>query len=126
MFERELEDTMEPYIDDMVIKSKVETNYLAHLTKVFDILRAYKLRLNVENVSLDSAPVMHHGIAQLPDIKKLVPPHNKRDVQRLTRMAIALDCSISRSSDKCQPFFNLLKGNLRSFNWTEECDQAQA
>ncbi|XP_058202956.1 uncharacterized protein LOC131317417 [Rhododendron vialii] len=39
-------------------------------------------------------------------------------------MAAALNRFISCSSDKCQPFFTLLKGSRQSFNWTEDCDRA--
>ena len=41
----------------------------------------------------------------------------------LTGKAAALNRFISRSSDKCQPFFNLVK-KATDFLWTEECKAA--
>ena len=46
MFELILEKTMDTYIDDMVVKSKKESNYIRDLIEVFTILRRHKLKLN--------------------------------------------------------------------------------
>ena len=43
----------------------------------------------------------------------------------LTGRAAALNRFISRSSDKCRPFFNLVK-KATDFLWTEECEAALA
>uniref|UniRef100_A0A2N9G3J4 Uncharacterized protein n=1 Tax=Fagus sylvatica TaxID=28930 RepID=A0A2N9G3J4_FAGSY len=50
-------------------------------------------------------------------------PKNVREVQRLTGMAAALNRFISKSADKCRPFFDLVKKG-KSFTWSEESDQA--
>ncbi|GMP81860.1 hypothetical protein CsSME_00036427 [Camellia sinensis var. sinensis] len=46
MFADQLRKTMEVYIDDMVVKSKQEVEHLKNLQTTFDILKAYKLKLN--------------------------------------------------------------------------------
>ena len=43
MFESRLGKTIEVYIDDMVVKSKLTSEHLADLTNVFEILRWHKL-----------------------------------------------------------------------------------
>ena len=43
----------------------------------------------------------------------------------LTGKATALNRFISRSSDKCKPFFKLVK-KATDFLWTEECEEALA
>lgn len=48
MFKRQLGDTMEAYIDDMVVKSKLEADHLTHLADVFATLRKHRLKLNAE------------------------------------------------------------------------------
>ncbi|XP_058223073.1 uncharacterized protein LOC131332789 [Rhododendron vialii] len=48
MFERLLGDTMMAYIDDMVVKSMVASDHLAHLAEAFEILKKHKLCLNAE------------------------------------------------------------------------------
>uniref|UniRef100_A0A2N9GFJ3 Reverse transcriptase domain-containing protein n=1 Tax=Fagus sylvatica TaxID=28930 RepID=A0A2N9GFJ3_FAGSY len=46
MFKDQIGRTMEIYIDDMVVKSKLSQNHLEDLTETFRILRLHKLRLN--------------------------------------------------------------------------------
>ena len=47
-------------------------------------------------------------------------PKRHKDVQSLTGRMAALSRFISKSTDKCLPFFNLLRGNKKC-EWTEEC-----
>ena len=51
MFEPQLGKNIEIYIDDMVVKSKVEPEHVNDLGNIFDILRKHKLRLNVSKCS---------------------------------------------------------------------------
>ena len=44
-------------------------------------------------------------------------------MQKLTRMAVALNMFLSRSADRCRPFF-LLINKWKNFEWTEECAKA--
>ena len=46
MFESQLGKSVEVYIDDMVVKSKLVSEQLAELLNIFEILRRHKLRLN--------------------------------------------------------------------------------
>ena len=46
MFEPQLGKSIEIYIDDMVIKSKLESEHINDLGNIFEILRRHKLRLN--------------------------------------------------------------------------------
>ena len=67
------------------------------------------------------------GIEANPDkIKALIDmpsPRKHKDVHSLTGRMAALSRFISKSTDKCVPFFNLLRGN-KKFEWTEECEAA--
>ncbi len=49
------------------------------------------------------------------------PPRNIKETQGLTRRITALNRFVSRSTDKCLPFFKVLK---KAFKWTNECQQA--
>ena len=122
---------MEIYINDMVIKSKSSKNHLEDLTKTFRTLRLHKLRLNaskcVFGVGLGKFlgfMVSHRGIEVNPDqikvIQELQAPRNHKEVQRLTGMTAALNRFISRSADRCQPFFQLLKKGT-TFKWDDNC-----
>ena len=119
MFGPQLGKNIEIYIDDMVVKSKVESDRVNDLENIFDILRRYKLRLNASKYSFSVGSgkflgymVTHRGIEVNPDqikaIKTLQLPRNPKEVQRLTWMIAALNRFIFRSADKCRPFFQLL------------------
>ena len=51
MFKPWLGKTIEVYIYDMVVKSKLVFEHLADLTNIFEILRWHKLRLNASKCS---------------------------------------------------------------------------
>ena len=47
MFKEQIGKTMKVYVDDMLVKSKVASDHVAHLTDTFKILRAYRMKLNL-------------------------------------------------------------------------------
>ena len=134
MFESLLGKNMEIYIDDMVMKSKKVSEHLRDLQVVFKILRSYKLRLNASKCSFGvgsskflSYMVTHRGIEVNPDqikaITNMRTPRNPKEVQKLTGMTAALNRFISRSANRCRPFF-LLINKWKGFKWSTECDVA--
>ena len=134
MFESLLGKNIEIYIDDMVVKSKVVSEHLGDLRVIFEILRSYKLRLNASKCSFGVGlgkflgyMVTHKGIEVNPDqikaINNLRTPRNPKEVQKLTGMAATLNMFISRSADRCRPFF-LLINKWKNFEWTEKCAKA--
>ena len=46
MFNEQIGKTMEVYVDDTLVKSKVASDHVSHLTDTFKILRAYCMKLN--------------------------------------------------------------------------------
>ena len=52
MFEPQLGKNIEIYIDDMVVKSKLESEHVKDLENIFEILRRHKLRLNASKCFL--------------------------------------------------------------------------
>uniref|UniRef100_A0A2N9EM81 Uncharacterized protein n=1 Tax=Fagus sylvatica TaxID=28930 RepID=A0A2N9EM81_FAGSY len=134
MFSELLGKTVEVYIDDMVVKSVKSTDHIGDLKKVFEILRRHSLKLNATKCAFGVGSgkflgflVTQRGIEANPDqiaaIQRLQPPRNVREVQRLTGMAAALNRFISKSAEKCRPFFDLIKKG-KSFVWNEESDRA--
>ena len=119
MFEQQIGKSIEVYIDDMVVKSKLVTNHVRDLGDIFQILRKYRLRLNASKCSFGVGSgkflgymVTHRGIEvnldQIRAIHSLQAPRNPKEVQKLTGMIAALNRFISRSADRCRPFFYLL------------------
>ena len=51
----------------------------------------------------------------------MLPPSNIRDIQRLTGRIAALSRFLSKASEKCQPFFQVLK---KAFQWDAHCKEA--
>ena len=131
IFEPQLGKNIEVYIDDMVVKSKVVSEHLGDLGSIFEIIRKHKLRLNASKCSFGVGSskflgymVTHRGIEvnldQIKAINGLQPPQNPKEVQKLTGMTVALNWFISRSADRCRPFF-LLMNKWKGFEWIEEC-----
>ena len=119
MFEPQLGNNIEIYVDDMVVKSKVVSKHLGDLGDIFDVLRRHKLRLNASKCSFGVGSgkflgymVTHRVIEvnpnQIKAINDLKPPQNSKEVQKLTRMITTLNRFISRSTDRCRPFYLLI------------------
>ena len=51
----------------------------------------------------------------------MLPPSNVKEIQRLTRRIAALSRFLSKASDKCQPFFQVLR---KTFQWDAHCKEA--
>ena len=124
----QLGKNIEVYIDDMMVKSKVVSEHVGNLGNIFEIVRRHKLRLNASKCSFSMGlgkflgyMVTPCGIEINPDqikaINSLQPPRNPKEVQRLTGMTAALNRFISRSANRCRPFFQLLN-KWKGFEWT--------
>ena len=123
---------MEVYIDDMLVKSfKVEL-HVDHLAESFQVLKDYKMKLNSAKCAFGVSIgkflgfiVNSHGIEANPYKIKVVldmkPPSNTKEIQRLTGRIAALSRFMSKSSDKCQPFFQVLK---KAFRRDTSCEEA--
>ena len=119
MFEAQLGKNIKVYIDDMVVKSKIVSEHIGDLTNIFKILRGHKLCLNASKCSFGVGSskflgymITHRGIEvnsdQVKAINNLQPPQNPKEVQKLTGMTAVLNRFISRSADRCRPFFLLM------------------
>ena len=123
---------MEVYIDDMLIKSTTAKLHIAHLSEAFQILRNYNMKLNPTKCAFGVSArkflgfiVNHRGIEANPDkIKAMLDmplPSDIKEVQRLKGRIAALSWFVSKASDKCQPFFQVLK---KAFQWDTKCEEA--
>ena len=79
MFKPQLGKNMEVYIDDMVVKSEVVSEYVGDLKNIFKVLRKHKLRLNASKCSFGIGSckflgytITHRGIeVNLDQIKEI-------------------------------------------------------
>ncbi|XP_075667260.1 uncharacterized protein LOC142636852 [Castanea sativa] len=60
---------------------------------------------------------------QIKAVLGLHPPRSPKEVQRLAGMIAALNRFISRSADRCRPFYHLLH-RWKDFQWSNECNLA--
>ena len=120
MFKDQIGDTMEVYIDDMVVKNKKSEEHILNLVEVFEILRQHKLCLNANKCAFGVGSgkflgymITTRGIEvnpkQITTIQQLNPPSNPKEVQRLTGMIAVVNRFVSRSTGRCRLFFQLLK-----------------
>ena len=132
MFQKQIGATTEVYIDDMLVKSTAADLHIAHLSEAFQTLRNYNMKRNLAKCAFDVSVrkflgfiVNHRGIEANPDKIKAVldmpSPSGIKEVQRLIGRIAALSRFVSRASDKCQPFFQVLK---KVFQWDTKCEEA--
>ena len=91
MFEPQLGKSIEVYIDNMVMKSKMVSEHVRDLENIFEILRKHKLCLNASKCSFGVGSgkfmgymVTHQGIEvnpnQIKAINSLQPLWNPKEV----------------------------------------------
>ncbi|KAL5760879.1 hypothetical protein ACOSP7_019380 [Xanthoceras sorbifolium] len=101
---------------------------------MLQVLKHYQMKLNPLKCAFGIGSekflgfiVNQRGIEANPEkIKAMYDmqlPTKPKHVQSLNSQVLALSRFISKSTDKCVPFFNVLQGN-KKFEWTEECDLA--
>ena len=114
------------------MKSLDEGKHLDDLQETFNTLRRYSMKLNPRKCAFGVASgkflgfmVSHRGIeANSEKIKAILdmkPPQNIKEVQSLTGRVAALNRFVSKATNKCLPFFKVLK---KAFVWTDECQRA--
>ena len=47
MFKEQIGKTMEVYVDDILVKSKIVVDHVVHLSNTFVVLRRYRMKLNL-------------------------------------------------------------------------------
>ena len=98
------------------------------------MLRKHRLRLNAEKCAFGMEAskflgylITNRGIEVNPDqieaVKRLRSPSNSKEVQVLTGMLAFLNRFISKFSNRCRPFYQLLK-KWKGFRWDDECEKA--
>lgn len=132
MFQTQIGRNMEVYVDDMLVKSLSSRDHVAGLKEAFETLRRYQMKLNPQKCAFGVASgkflgflVFQRGIEANPNkvkaILEMQPPRTMKQLQQLTGRLATLNRFVSRSLDKCLPFFKVLK---KAFTWMEECEKA--
>ncbi|XP_071933070.1 uncharacterized protein [Coffea arabica] len=124
---------MEVYVDNMIVKSRIDRQLAPDLREILSILWESRMRLNPKKCTFRvrlgkflGFLVSREGIRANPDklqaIMDMVPPRSIKEVQRLTGRMAVLNRFLSRSAVRGLPFFRILKAP-KDFQWTEECQK---
>ena len=114
------------------MKSVRENDHLSDLQETFNTFRSYNMKLNPSKCVFGVTAgkflgfmVSQRGIEVNPEkvraIMELEPPKTVKAIQSLNGKVAALNRFVSKATDKCLPFFRVLK---KSFEWTDECQKA--
>jgi hypothetical protein len=125
---------VEAYVDDVIIKTENSENFIEDLQLVFNSLRRYRWKLNLEKCVFGEPAekllgfiVSHRGIEEnlekIEAIMRMEPPRSQKKVQRLTGCMAPLSRFISRLGEKGMSFYKLLK-KVDKFQWTTEAQEA--
>ena len=118
------------YVDDVVVRSLRREDHIQDLCETFANLRHHGLKLNPEKCvfgvrrgKLLGCLITERGIAanseKIEAIRWMKPPATRKGVQKLTGRLASLNQFISKSAEKCLPFFKAQKGS-GNMEWCEE------
>lgn len=91
IFKALIGNIIEGYIDDIVVKSKTQSEHVHHLQEVFQLLRKYGMKLNPAKCAFDMSSgkflgymVIQRGIEVNPDkikaVVDMLAPKNKKEL----------------------------------------------
>ena len=134
MFEDLIRKLMEVYVDDMLVKSKTAGGHIEHLNQIFNILQKYQMKLNPLKCAFEvrSGKLLGFMISQcrieanskkINVLLEMSSPRKPKEVMTLADRVAVLSRFVSRATDRCAPFFVVLKG-YKKFKWTDKCEQA--
>jgi hypothetical protein len=126
--------TVEAYVDDIVVKTRMADDLVGDLSIAFGCLRANGVKLNPEKCvfgvprgMLLGYIVSQQGIEANPEkvaaLKRMGPIRDLKGVQKVLGCLAALSRFISRLGEKGLPLYRLLKKHER-FSWTAEAQDA--
>ena len=132
MFQKQIGTSMEVYIDDMLMESIKARLHVHHLAEAFQVLKDYKMKLNPTKCAFGvsarkflgfivNSRIIEANSDKIRVVFDIRPPSNTKEVQRLSGRIVALSRFMSRSSDKCQLFFQILK---KTFQWDAHYEEA--
>ena len=133
VFQSQISRNLEVYVDDMITKSKQASEHTTDLRETFTTLRRHQMRLNPDKcvfgvtgwkclgflVDERGIEANSDKIRAIQDMKSLT---SVKEVQKLTGCVVTLGRFLSKSADKCSPFFKTLKQS--KFEWTSEAEES--
>jgi hypothetical protein len=134
VFRDHIGQTVEAYVDDIVVKTRKADDLVNDLRVAFDYLRANGVKLNPEKCvfgvprgMLLGYIVSQWGIKPNPEkvtaLERMGPIRDLKGVQKVLGCLAALSLFVSQLGEKGLPLYRLLKKHER-FSWTVEAQEA--
>jgi hypothetical protein len=134
VFGEHIGQTVEAYVDDIVVKTRKASDLLSNLETTFKCLKAKGVKLNPEKCvfgvprgMLLGFIVSERGIEANPEkitaITNMGPIKDLKGVQRVMGCIAALSRFISRLSERGLPLYRLLR-KTEHLTWTIEAEEA--
>ncbi|GKD64671.1 reverse transcriptase domain-containing protein, partial [Tanacetum coccineum] len=135
-FHKQIGRNLEVYVDDLVIKSRMEDKIARDIKETFKTLREINMKLNpkkctfsVEEGMFLEYKVNTKGLKVCPDkvdvVLSLPSPKFLKDVQKLNGKLASLNRLLAKSTKISLPFFKTLKKCTKKsdFHWTTEAEE---
>nr|KYP56876.1 Transposon Ty3-G Gag-Pol polyprotein [Cajanus cajan] len=134
IFHDQIGQSMEVYVDDMVVKSSDVSAHVRDLAEVFQALRQHQMRLNPEKCIFGVSGgkflgfmLSNRGIEANPEkcqaILDMKSSGTLKEVQKLAGRLTSLSRFLPCLAEIAQPILLLLKKKER-FRWTQECEES--
>ncbi|KAL2486691.1 Disease resistance protein TIR-NBS-LRR class family [Abeliophyllum distichum] len=122
-----IDNNMEVYVDDMLVKSVNTEDHIRHLKGMFEVLYKYRMKFKPLKCAFGvaSGKFLGYMVNQQGDrgqSQKNSSTHRDaislipKEVQSLTGRLEALNRFISKATDRCQPFFQTIKEGKSQFD----------
>ena len=119
MFKDLIGKSMEVYMDDMLVKSKMVGDHAKHLKQMFNILQKYQMKPNplkyafgVKSGKFLGFMVNQYGIEANPKkinaLLEMSSPQKPKEVMSLAGRVAVISQFLSRAIDCYAPFFDVL------------------
>jgi hypothetical protein len=124
-----------PYVDDVIIFSGNMEEHKQHLSNVLQQCRAFNIKLKASKCKFGRSSVTYLGhIVSTDGIRKdptkveaivnYPQPKTPRSLRRFLGMFNYMRKFVNMAADITQPLSNLLKGNPKNIDWSDEANES--
>nr|XP_025674348.1 uncharacterized protein LOC112775091 [Arachis hypogaea] len=134
VFQQQIGQNMEVYVDDMVAKTPAQGSHCDDLVEIFEQLRAYNMRLNPDKCAFGvqggkflGFMLTSRGIEANPKkckaVLNMTSPKTVKEVQQLAGRIAALSRFLPAVANRSYHFFQTFSKG-KKFAWTDECENS--
>ena len=129
-----MDNEVEVYVDDMIVKSKDKESHTINLRKFFERIKEYRLRLNPQKCTfrvtvgkllgfLMSDRGIEVDLFKVKAILEMSPPKSEKEIRGFLGRLQYSSRFIAKLTSTCEPIFKLLLKN-EPRTWNDEYQEA--